>query len=216
MSTPITFEERELTVAQNEKKRNGLIQGLIYGLVPHTFCILFIVFSIVGATAATSLLKGLFYLPYFTEIIIALAFVFATISALFYLRKNGLLSWPGIKFKWKYLVTMYATTIAINILFFWVIFPAMANFDLSSVQASGTPTQAAVSQSVGSVTLEVAIPCPGHAPLIIGELKKVEGVMTARYQGPNFFQVTYDLTRVTVSQIMAQPVFQSFKAKVKA
>ena len=203
-------------MAQNEEKRNGLIRGLIYGLVPHTFCTLFIVFSIVGATTATNLLKGLFYLPYFIQIIIALAFVFATISALFYLRRNGLLSWPGIKFKWKYLVTMYAMTVAINMLFFWVVFPAVANLDLSSVQARGNSPQAVVSQNVGSVTLEVAIPCPGHAPLIIGELKKVQGVTTAKYQGPNFFQVTYDTTRVTVSQIMAQTVFRSFKAKVKA
>lgn len=201
-------------MAQSEKKRNGLIQGLIYGLVPHTFCILFIVLSIVGATAATSLLKGLFYLPYFVQIIIALAFAFATISALFYLRRNGLLSWPGIRFKWKYLVTMYATTIAINLLFFWVIFPALANLDLSSARASGVSTQGSVSQNVASVTLDVAIPCPGHAPLIIGEIKKVEGVMTVKYQGPNFFQVTFDSTRVTVSQIMAQPVFRSFPAKV--
>jgi hypothetical protein len=188
---------------------------MIYGLVPHTFCILFIVFSIVGATAATSVLKGLFYLPYFIEIIIGLALVFATISALFYLKKNGLLSWPGIKFKWKYLLTMYTTTIAINILFFWVIFPAVANLDFSSVQASGNAPQVVTSQNAAFVTLEVAIPCPGHAPLIIGELRKVEGVTTARYQGPNFFQVTYDSTRVTVSQILGQPVFQSFKATVR-
>jgi hypothetical protein len=201
-------------MAQSAKKRNGLIQGLIYGLVPHTFCILFIAFSIVGATAATSLLKGLFYLPYFIEIIIALAFAFATISALFYLKRNGLLSWPGIKFKWKYLVTMYTTTIAINILFFWVIFPALANVNLPSVRASGVSAQAIAAQNVTSVTLDVDIPCPGHAPLIIGELKKVEGVMAATYQGQNLFLVTYDPTRVAEGEIMAQPVFQSFKATV--
>jgi hypothetical protein len=62
--------------------------------------------------------------------------------------------------------------------------------------------------------LAVDIPCPGHAPLIIGELKETDGVITARYRGPDLFDVTFDAGRVSVDEILAQSVFQSFAARV--
>lgn len=199
----------------------GFLMGLVYGLIPHTFCILFIVLSVLGATAATSVIKRFLYIPYIFQIIVALSFVFATISAAFYLKRNGLLSMPGIKFKWKYLSVMYGTTVGINLLFFTVLFPLVANADftrptvnapaLASAQA-GSP---ALSPNAGAVTLQVNIPCPGHAPLIMDELKKLDGITGVRYQFPNSFQVTYDSSKLTVQKILAMEVFKSFPAKTK-
>jgi hypothetical protein len=202
-------------VAHTQNKRTGVIQGLIYGLVPHTFCILFVVLSVVGATAATRLIKGLLYLPYFFQIIIGLALFFATLSAAFYLRRNGLLSWEGIKFKRKYLVTMYTTTLAVNLLFFYVIFPAVANLNSSTVSAAGVGARVVAIENTATVTLAVQIPCSGHAPLVIGELKAFDGIVSTTYRSPNLFQVVYDPARITVGGILAQPVFDSFPALVQ-
>jgi hypothetical protein len=195
---------------QTKPKPAGLLQGILWGLAPHTFCILFIVVSVIGATAATSLLKQLLYVPYFFQIIVALSIVFATISAVFYLRRNGLLSWAGVQRKWKYLTVMFGTTIAINLLFFWVVFPAVANLGATPVQAQGTAGQVAIAQTV---TLQVQIPCPGHAPLIIDEVKKADGVLGVQYKSPNLFVVTYDGSRTDVNKILAQEVFTHFPGK---
>lgn len=198
------------------EKRKGVIQGIIFGLVPHTFCILFVVLSIVGAVTATTLLKRLLYLPYFFQIIVALAFVFATVSSVFYLKRNGLLSWAGARFKWKYLTTMFATTIGVNLLFFLVVFPAVANLDLKPFNTTGVAQAQTIStKDTASLTLQVAIPCSGHAPLIIGELEKLDGVVDAKFQGSNLFKVQYDPAKITVGDILAQEVFKSFKAQVK-
>lgn len=198
------------------EKRKGVIQGIIFGLVPHTFCILFVVLSIVGAATATTLLKRLLYLPYFFQIIVALAFVFATVSSVFYLKRNGLLSWAGARFKWKYLTTMFATTIGVNLLFFLVVFPAVANLDLKPFNTNGVVQAQTIStKDTASVILQVAIPCSGHAPLIIGELEKLDGVVDAKFQGSNLFKVLYDPVKITVGDILAQEVFKSFKAQVK-
>ena len=209
-----------------ERKGHGFLLGLLYGLVPHTFCILFIVLSIIGATAATSMLKRFLYIPYLFQIILGLSFVFATISAFFYLRRSGLLSRAGVKTKWKYLTVLYGTTIAVNVLLFWVVFPAVANLQAQEVSlpapSTGLPQPIgpsapsdADSATAKATTLQVAIPCPGHAPLIIDELRRVDGVVGVRYQGPNLFQVRYDPARLTVDKILAQEVFKAFPAQVR-
>ncbi len=199
-----------------KKERQGFLMGIVYGLAPHTFCILFIVFSVLGATAGTSLMRRFLYIPYLFQIIVALSLVFATISAVLYLRRNGLLSLPGVRFKWKYLSVLYGTTVGINLLFFTVVFPLVANADLQRPVASPAVASAqGVSANAGAVTLQVNIPCSGHAPLIMDELRKVDGVTGVRYQFPNSFQVTYDTSKLTVQKILAIDVFKEFPARVK-
>jgi len=63
--------------------------------------------------------------------------------------------------------------------------------------------------------LQVDIPCSGHAPLIMDELRKVDGVTGVRYQFPNSFQVTYDTSKLTVQQMLSLPVFREFPARLK-
>ena len=146
--------------------KKGFLKGILYGLAPHTFCIAFIIFTILGVTTATALLKPLLLNRYFFYILIGLSIVFATISAIIYLKKQGILSFSGIKRKWKYLSILYGTTIFVNLLFFMVIFPKVANLNLN-------PTPAIVEKTnLSSITLKVDIPCSGHAPLITSELKK--------------------------------------------
>ncbi len=214
-----------------ERKSQGLLWGLVYGLVPHTFCILFIVFSIVGATVATSFVRQVMFVPYLFRLIVALSLAFATLSAIFYLRRNGLLSWVGARRKWRYLSVMYGSTLAINLVMLWFIFPAVANLDLSP-KVLAAPAAISASQglvdpanrdqvtlrvdpaNLEQVTLSVDIPCSGHAPLIIGEIRDVPGVQQTKYQSPNIFQVSYDKSATSVEAILAQEVFQSFPATV--
>jgi len=206
-----------------EKKRQGFLMGLLYGLVPHTFCILFIALSVIGATAATSLVKRVLYVPYLFQLLIVLSVASATLSAILYLRRNGLLSWRGVGRKWRYLATLYATTIVINLLFFRVIFPATANLDLGnkSFPAPALAQVVAASDTLGaastrSVALEVDIPCSGHAPLIIGELKMVRGISQVTYREPNLFEVIYQPDQVSLQEILTQKVFESFRAKARS
>lgn len=182
--------------------------GLFYGLLPHTFCIAFVLASVIGATAASAFFKKFLLLPYFFEILIGISCLFATLSAIFYLKKNDCLSADKIKTKWKYLSILYGTTIAINLFFFLVVFPWVTNLNLRSRQPV-----LAQKNSLVSVTLAVQIPCSGHAPLIADEIKKLPGIENVRFELPNKFIVNYDPALVSGEKIMTLEIFRSYPVK---
>lgn len=188
------------------KKEKGFINGLIYGLLPHTFCILFIIFSVFGATSVTFFLKGFLLNKNFFYYLIALSFFFATLTAIIYLKKNGVLSFIGVKRSLSYLLILYGTTVGVNLLLFLVIFPATANFSLKKDSIKG------VSANQSAITLQVDIPCSGHAPLISSELKKLNGVEEIKFRLPNFFDVYYNLQLTSEEKILNQSIFKTFKA----
>ena len=187
--------------ADNTKK--GIVSGIIYGLVPHIGCIAFMLAAVFGATAAMSVIKPLLLSSYFFYGLIALSLVFATISASIYLYRHKSLSAAGIKHRWKYLSILYGTTIVVNLLFFMVIFPIVT----AQVYDGGTSDS-------GKVTLNVDIPCPGHAPLISEELKKVDGVQAVKYNFPSEFVVAYDASKTSKGKILGIPIFQTYHASV--
>jgi copper chaperone CopZ len=193
---------------QKETKKKGLFIGLLYGIVPHTFCIAFIILTVLGATTATAFLKPFLLNRYFFYILIGLSIFFATISAIIYLEKNGVLSFQGIKRKWKYLSILYGTTIFVNLLSFMVIFPYLAN--LNRVQ----PFALIEATPLSSVTLKVDIPCPGHASLISNELKKIDGVEDVKFSFPNLFDVKYNPSKTSKEKLLSLQVFNTYKAVV--
>lgn len=192
-------------------RKKGFLKGLFFGLLPHSFCIAFIVFSVIGATLTTSLFKKFLLLPYFFEILAGVSFLFATLSAGIYLKRLKILSVSGIKSKLRYLLVLYGTTIAVNLLFFFVIFPWAANLGLSK---NAGPAVLAEKNNFSTITLEVQIPCSGHAPLISDELKKLPGIGGIEFQLPNRFVVDYDSSRVNPSQITSTDVFKNFPVKI--
>ena len=196
----------------------GILKGILYGLAPHTFCILFIVFTVLGLTTVTTLLKPLLLNPYFFYLLIVLSLIFATISATIYLKRNGILSFSGIKRKWKYLLILYGTTIFVNLLLFMVIFPIATNLNSGSGLKTAIMTafsgKSQLLNSQSSITLEVAIPCPGHAPLITEELKKIGGVENVSFRFPNEFDVSYNPTKTSKEEILSLSVFNTYKATV--
>lgn len=192
--------------------------GILYGILPHTFCILFIIFTVLGATTLSAFLRPLLLKSYFFYLLVVLSFVLATISAIVYLKRMGELSFFGIKKKWKYLSILYGTTISINLILFMVIFPLLANFDqrpnLGASNSSLPSEELQPTKSQSFIALEVKIPCSGHAPLITGELQKISGIESVNFRFPNLFDVVYDSEKTTKEQILSLDVFNEYKAAV--
>lgn len=198
----IKSEIRTLGYYLEEDKKRNVSQGMIYGLIPHIGCIFFIVGSVFGSVFLTSLFKPLLMSRYFFYILVLVSFLFATLSSMLYLRKNGLLSLTGIKRKKGYLLGMYGSTAGVNLFLFFVIFPALANISITG-QTVKTNT---------SLVLEVDIPCPGHAALISNELKTIAGVTEINYEQPNVFTVYYTYP-ASKQEILNLEVFKTYKAK---
>jgi copper chaperone CopZ len=206
-------------------KQEGLHKAIIYGLVPHIGCIGFLIASIIGATFFVDLFKPLLMSKYFFHGLIAISFLMASISVVIYLSKNEFLNFAGIKRKWKYIGLMYGITIFVNLFLFMVIFPLTANIssssgqiyssDLSGNDVVNSPLNSETKSLVfNKIQLKVDIPCPGHAPLISGELKKLIGVKSVQYSFPNLFMVEYDDSIISESDILSISVFNEYPASV--
>lgn len=209
------------TNSKNAKPgKKGIVEGIMYGLIPHIGCIAFLIGSIFGVTFLMKFFKPLLLSRYFFHILILISLLFATASAFFYLRKNGFLSFAGIRRKWGYLATMYGSTIGVNLLLFLFIFPLLANVTVSSPGTGENSITGAVaginSQNAGlaSIQLKVDIPCPGHAPLISQELKTISGVSEIQFSFPNNFDVSYDPAKTSKQEILALDVFKTYPASV--
>jgi len=199
--------EEEKSCCKKESK--GVGQGILYGLIPHIGCIAFIIGSVLGVTVLMQFFKPLLMNRYFFHALIGISILFATLSAILYLRRNGMLSFEGAKKKWKYLAGMYGSTVGINLVLFMLVFPMLANV---STAASGTNTADKVQATLSSMTLKVDIPCPGHAPLISSELKTIEGVTNVEFNFPNLFDVKYDSSKTSDDKILSLDVFKTYPA----
>jgi len=189
------------SIIDKKLKQKSVIYAVLSGIFPHTFCILFILFTILGLTSMTYILKPLMMSPYFFYILILVSLIFTTISAGIYLKTTNNLSKKGIINKWKYLTTLYLATLGINTSLFLVVFPLAANIGSGSVVESDS-----------SIMLQVAIPCSGHAPLITNELKAIYGVTSVKFSLPNLFNITYN-SSTSKDEILNIEVFGTYKAQ---
>lgn len=188
----------------NRKEHKGILAGIAYGLIPHIGCIAFIVGAILGVSALMQFFKPVLMNRYFFHILVIVSLLFATLSSVLYLKRNGILSTAGAKRKWKYLTAMYGLTIGINLLLFLAIFPLLAN-------ASPLAGNSLVAGDE-SLLLKVNIPCPGHAPLISNELRAIEGVNSVQFSFPNKFNVNYDGSKTSKQDILSLDVFKTYRA----
>jgi hypothetical protein len=191
---------------KKEYKGDNPFMGILYGLIPHVGCILFIIAAVLGTTVLMQFFKPLLLNRNIFYYLILISVVFATLSAYIYLRKNKLMSKAGIKKKKKYLTTMYGSTVGINILLIFLVFPFLAS-------ATGGVTEA---EAIGSDILKISvdIPCPGHAPLITNELSTIEGVKGSEYSFPNDFEVYFDSSITSQEEILSLGVFEEYPATV--
>jgi hypothetical protein len=186
---------------------SGIWPGIFYGLLPHFFCIAFILFSAIGAITITAFLKKALAIPYFFHFLVIISLVMATISAIIYLRKSDCLCVSGIRAKWKYLTILYSVTILINLSMFFVVFPVLANVN----------TKNFVNQENYSADLSLAvqIPCSGHAPLIIDELEKAGGIGSVEFEMPDIFKIKYDPKITSPEKITELDIFKTYRAIIK-
>jgi len=189
-------------------KNKKAFKGILYGLIPHMGCILFVIASVLGVTVLVQFFKPILMNRNIFYYLILISLGFVTLSSFLYLRKNKFLSLEGIKKKKNYLFTMYGLTVGINLLLFFFIFPFLANLGnsgiVSALDSGGTPF----------LEISSKIPCPGHAPLISDELKAVEGVKTVDYSFPNKFKIYYDSSLVSKEKILQLEIFEEFPAEV--
>jgi len=193
--------------AISNKKDAGLLRGMLYGIFPHIFCVAFVLFSITGSVVATATFKNLLVIPYFFTFLVAISFVLATFSAFIYLKKTNCFCLSGVKKRWKYLTTLYATIILVNLVLFIFVFPAMANVSGGAAQNRGIYN--------ANLSIAVQIPCSGHASLIINELKKNAGVGQVLFKMPNIFDVKYDSEKISPEKILSADIFNIYKATRK-
>jgi hypothetical protein len=189
------------------KKGTSLLQGILYGILPHTFCIAFVLFSIIGSVAVTAIFKNLLMIPYFFTFLIITSFVFATFSAFIYLKKTDCLCFSGVKKKWKYLSVLYTTMILVNLSLFIFVFPALANINSGDVLDK--------EKYNANLSISVEIPCSGHASLVIDELKKNDGVGQVLFKMPNIFDLQYNPAKTSPEKILLSEIFGTYKATRK-
>ncbi len=193
-------------VCCGDNKKNGLFRGILLGLLPHSFCLGFILFSAMGATFFASAIKKFLIYPYFFHMLIFISLMIATTFCILYLRMKKCLCVAGLKKNWKYVATLYSVTIITGLLMFFVVFPAISNMNF---------TKAAANENASAMlSMRIQIPCSGHAPLIIDELKKEDGIGIIRFKMPNIFTLNYDPAETNPEKISALEIFKIFKAEI--
>jgi len=155
----------------------------------------------------TSVFREFLLIPYFFYVLVAVSLLLAGISSAVYLKKCGRLSVSGAKSRWKYIAALFSSTILINALMFFAVFPALAN--MNSGDIAGQERYSA------GLSAAVQIPCSGHAPLIIYELKKNAGVGAVKFKIPNIFEVKYDPRETSSEEIAAAEIFKTYPAIIK-
>jgi hypothetical protein len=188
--------------SDNRPPQKSFWSGILYGLVPHTFCIAFFVLSLVGAVGSATLAKKFLLIPHFFLILTIISLSFATLAAFLYLKKNNSCSISGIKKRRRYLITLFATTIATNLLVAYIIVPAFINKPVKALSQD---------EKQLLIAAEVQIPCPGHAPLVISELEKASGIETVTFKLPRTFEITYNPETTSPQTIAALDIFKTFK-----
>lgn len=200
-------EKQDSCCAVPVKRDKGILKGVLYSLLPHTFCIAFIVVSVIGSVFATALFKQFLVIPYFFTFLVIISFVLATFSAFIYLKRADCLCVSGIKRKWKYLATLYSTMILINLAMFTLVFPALANMNSIDVSNNG--------EYGAGLSIAVQIPCSGHASLIVDELKKDNGIGQVIFKMPNIFDIKYNLTKTSSENILSMEIFKTYRATIR-
>ncbi len=192
-------ENNHLSCCSNK----GFSRGFIYGIFPHFPCFIFIISSILGVTFSASIFRQILTNRYFFYWLIIFSFILASISALICLKREKKLSWQGIKKRRKYLLTLFGTTMGINLLLFMIVFPLAANLIGRNIGSNGN-----------SIILRVDIPCPGHASLVINELKNLDGVLNIKFNFPNVFEINFNSELISREKILSLDIFKNFQAEI--
>lgn len=207
-----TIKDLGYSLSKNDKKT--FFQAITYGLIPHIGCIMFIIATILGSTVLMNFFKPLLMNSYAFYILILISIGFALISTIIYLHKNNQFNINGIKTNKRYLSIMFGITIGVNLLLFFVIFPLSVNAtNITSSNKIQQNSSIDNNQTIlEQITLDVDIPCSGHAPLITSELKTLNGIKNIKFDFPSTFTINYDTNFISKEDILNLEVFKSYHA----
>lgn len=184
------------TINNIKSEEKGIVRGIVYGLIPHIGCIAFIVFTLLGVSAAAAFFRPLLINKWAFPSMVAVSFLLAGFSSSLYLKKNCCAN------KKRYLSIVFGSVILINLIMFYLVFPALANTNSNAVLSKNS-----------LVKLSFELPCSGHVPLVIDELQKVEGIESVRNTEGYNFEVYYNPSLVNKNQILSQDICKEFNAK---
>ena len=102
---------------------------------------------------------------------------------------------------------MYGSTIGINLILFFFVFPLLAN-----VSSAGETAYFENPENLRVAELKVNIPCPGHSFLISNELKTINGVIDVKYSFPDNFEVQYNKSQTSANDMLILDVFDEYPA----
>lgn len=197
------FSEKDQEVACKINKTSdfvnkGLLGSILLSIIPHMGCIMVIIFTLIGITVGNVFLKNILSAKWFAPSMVALSFIFAGSASFFYLRKKCCVN------KARYLLVLFVSVLIVNFLLLYVIFPWVANINGRSVDATV--------QNLSVLKIQTDIPCSGHAPLIVYELKKA-GVNEVSFSNPDIFNIKYDASKLSKDDILGLELFKDFKIK---
>ncbi|MDD4901101.1 MAG: hypothetical protein PHS62_03245 [Patescibacteria group bacterium] len=204
-------QEKSRRAKKEDRKSRGALLGVLFGILPHSFCVAFALLSIIGAVTASAFLKKFLLIPNLFLILVIISLLLATISSAIYLKKNKCLCGAGVKNKWQYLSLVYAGTIMANVLMFFVVLPAVANVNFQKTLRADTVARLRAN-NLSELSLKVDLPCSGHASLIIDEIKKNCKARSITFSLPNTFNISYDPEETTPEQITSLDIFKTYKA----
>lgn len=199
-------QEKSCCASETNRKNEGVLSGILFGLLPHSFCIAFALFSIIGAVTISGFMKKFLLIPNLFFLLVVVSIFLATLSSAIYLERSQCFCSSGLKRQWKYITTVYSVTILANLLMFFVVFPALANMHPKTAAVQGATST--------STTLQVKIPCTGHAPLIIDEIKKDSGVQSVEFDTPDVFKIKYDSNATSPEKIASAEIFKTYEATI--
>lgn len=201
--------QKQKICCNKNKNSQGLGAGLLWGIFPHSFCLMAIFFSTIGAITLNTFFKKILLINHFFEFLISISLLLATLTCVIYLKKNQCFCRSKIKSKWRYILTVYSTTILTNLLFFFIVLPILVN-----AQNSQNPKILNTETNLSQLSLEIQLPCTGHATLISDEIKQNFQIENITFNEPNVFSIIYDPTKTSPDKILESKIFQTYPAKI--
>ena len=163
-----------------QKPGKGIASGIISGIIPHAGCIAIIILALFGATIANTFLRKFLFNSYYLYILFFISLAIATFFAFLYKRR---FKGTRIRDHWKYFTFLYSSVIIINLAMIYLIFPAVVS------GVSGNYVSDSSSNSEETLRLSFDIPCEGHVPLVVTELKNVTGIKEIHYISGKIFEI---------------------------
>ena len=94
-------QEKSCCASETNRKNEGVLSGILFGLLPHSFCIAFALFSIIGAVTISGFMKKFLLIPNLFFLLVVVSIFLATLSSAIYLERSQCFCSSGLKRQWE-------------------------------------------------------------------------------------------------------------------